>query len=120
MSEHNMIYWSGLPYLGLGPRPTPMMASAGSWNISSLKDYMEGIAKGRDISETEHLSTAGTIPRLPDHLLTNQMGCDPGHIEDHFGKQDHQNISISIHNHFWRRDPCGCTRERLPFIPTTG
>jgi len=84
-SEHNMIYWSGKPYLGFGPSAHSYDGVSRSWNFSSLKGYLEGIAGGRAISETEHLSTK---EHYHDYLITSlrtRWGCDPKHLEKKFG-----------------------------------
>lgn len=37
--RHNMHYWTGSPYLGLGPSAHSFDGSCRSWNISSLSEY---------------------------------------------------------------------------------
>lgn len=84
-SEHNMLYWSGRPYLGLGPSAHSFDGERRSWNVSSIKGYMEGIASGKRIEETEHLSTKD---KYHDYLITSlrtRWGADPGFIEEAFG-----------------------------------
>jgi len=94
-SEHNMIYWSGKPYLGFGPSAHSYDGKARSWNHPSLKGYMEGIARGGEISEKELLSTEELYH---DYLITSlrtRWGCDPNHLEEHFG--------INYREHFQNR-----------------
>ena len=84
-SEHNMIYWSGYPYMGLGPSAHSYDGERRSWNIPSLKGYLEGIKEGGVLSEQEELSTK---EKYHDYLITSlrtRWGCDPGHVETHFG-----------------------------------
>ncbi len=40
-SRHNQLYWSGKPYLGLGPSAHSYDGTHRSWNVASLKGYME-------------------------------------------------------------------------------
>jgi len=85
-SEHNMIYWSGKPYLGFGPSAHSFDGLDRSWNPSSLKAYLDGVAGGGEISETEHLSTD---EQYHDYLITTlrtRWGCDPRHVETQYGK----------------------------------
>ncbi|MCK5136844.1 MAG: radical SAM family heme chaperone HemW [Bacteroidales bacterium] len=92
MSEHNLIYWSGLPYLGFGPSAHSFDGSSRHWNISFLKGYMEGIAQNREIREYENLSIE---EMYHDYLITSlrtRWGADPDHIGRHFGE--------AIRNHF--------------------
>jgi len=84
-SAHNMLYWSGEPYMGFGPSAHSFDGENRSWNRSSLKEYLEGVDRGEEISETEFLSTDESYH---DYLITSlrtQWGCDPGHIEKKFG-----------------------------------
>jgi len=86
MSAHNMIYWSGKPYLGLGPSAHSYNGSRRSWNISSLKKYMEGISTGVCINEKENLTVR---ERYHDYLITSlrtKWGADPEYIQQHFGE----------------------------------
>jgi oxygen-independent coproporphyrinogen-3 oxidase len=94
-SEHNMIYWSGKSYLGFGPSAHSYDGKVRSWNHPSLKGYMEGIAKGGEISEREDLSTD---EQYHDYLITSlrtRWGCDPDHMEKQYG--------VSYREHFNNR-----------------
>jgi oxygen-independent coproporphyrinogen-3 oxidase len=87
VSEHNMLYWSGKPYLGFGPSAHSFDGEERSWNISSLKAYMECIASGKETGETEHLSTG---EKYHDYLITSlrtTKGADPDFIESAYGKK---------------------------------
>lgn len=84
MSKHNQLYWSGLPYLGAGPSAHSYNGSQRSWNISSLKEYMDRISRGESVSESEQLSSE---ERYHDYLITSlrtKWGADPKFIKDHF------------------------------------
>jgi oxygen-independent coproporphyrinogen-3 oxidase len=84
-SEHNMLYWSGLPYLGLGPSAHSFDGNRRSWNVSSIKGYMERVAAGEETGESEHLSTR---EKYHDYLITSlrtRWGADPEFIEKSFG-----------------------------------
>jgi oxygen-independent coproporphyrinogen-3 oxidase len=85
VSKHNMLYWSGQPYLGLGPSAHSFDGDRRSWNVSSLKSYMERLASGKEISESEELTGR---ERYHDYLITSlrtKWGADPIHIEKSFG-----------------------------------
>jgi oxygen-independent coproporphyrinogen-3 oxidase len=93
-SRHNLRYWSGAPYIGFGPSAHSFDGANRSWNISSLKGYMEGISKGEVISGSEELTIK---ERYHDYLITTMRtstGADPEHILKHFGE--------TIRNHFDR------------------
>lgn len=85
MSAHNMLYWSGKPYMGLGPSAHSYDGTDRSWNKSSLKGYMEGVSAGSGFSETEELSDQ---EKYHDYLITSlrtRWGADPEYISQRFG-----------------------------------
>jgi oxygen-independent coproporphyrinogen-3 oxidase len=85
LSEHNLVYWTGKPYLGFGPSAHSFVGEARSWNVSSLKGYMDGIAQKRKISETESLTNK---EKYHDYLITSlrtKWGADPEIIQQQFG-----------------------------------
>jgi len=87
VSKHNMLYWSGQSYLGLGPSAHSYDGEQRSWNISSLKGYIRGITSGEEIRETELLTSRELYH---DYLITSlrtKWGADPVHIEEVFGKE---------------------------------
>lgn len=86
VSKHNMIYWTGQPYLGLGPSAHTYDGERRSWNIASLKLYMERISSGKSVTETETLSRKDTYH---DYLITSlrtRWGADAAQMERAFGK----------------------------------
>ncbi len=102
MSNHNLLYWSGLPYLGVGPSAHSFDGSHRRWNLSSLKGYMEGISGGMGVSESESLSR---VEQFHDYLITSlrtKWGADPKFMEDNFGKK--------FRRHF--------ERNSVPFLET--
>ncbi len=85
LSKHNMLYWSGEPYLGLGPSAHSFDGNNRSWNIASLKGYLQGIAAGEGFTETEKLTST---EQYHDYLITslrNRWGALPGYLEKRFG-----------------------------------
>jgi oxygen-independent coproporphyrinogen-3 oxidase len=86
-SRHNQLYWSGDAYLGFGPSAHSFEGSQRSWNVSSLKDYMAGIAADLPINEYESLSNK---EQYHDYLITTlrtTRGADPEFIRMQFGKE---------------------------------
>jgi oxygen-independent coproporphyrinogen-3 oxidase len=85
-SEHNLIYWSGQKYMGFGPSAHSYDGEQRSWNVSSLKKYLEGVKQGLSISETEDLSTK---EKYHDYLISSlrtKWGCDPELVHKRFGQ----------------------------------
>lgn len=95
MSQHNLVYWSGKPYLGLGPSAHSFDGNCRSWNASSLKNYLEGTVQGRNIREAEDLSLE---EKYHDYLITSlrtKWGADPEYITAQFGE--------GIYSHFTKK-----------------
>ncbi|MFO7934035.1 MAG: radical SAM family heme chaperone HemW [Bacteroidales bacterium] len=86
-SFHNLIYWSGKPYLGFGPSAHSFEGATRSWNISSLKGYLEGITRGRPVVEQEELTVS---EQYHDYLITSlrtRWGAGRDHIKILFGEE---------------------------------
>ena len=84
-SEHNMIYWSGEAYMGLGAAAHSFDGKQRSWNPSSLKGYMAGIAAGKGVAEKEVLSP---MEAYHDYLITSlrtSRGANPRVIGENYG-----------------------------------
>ena len=57
ISRHNSAYWSGRPYLGLGPAAHSFDGRARRWNLSAWEAYRRAIAEGRSPVEAEEVLT---------------------------------------------------------------
>jgi oxygen-independent coproporphyrinogen-3 oxidase len=53
-SRHNTSYWMDRKYIGIGPSAHSYDLESRQWNIASLPDYLEGIAKGIPNIEKEY------------------------------------------------------------------
>jgi len=85
-SRHNQLYWSGEPYLGVGPSAHSFDGSQRSWNVSSLKKYMAGVVADISVSEFENLTKK---EQYHDYLITSlrtTKGADPEFIRAQFGQ----------------------------------
>jgi oxygen-independent coproporphyrinogen-3 oxidase len=56
-SQHNSAYWSGRPYLGLGPAAHSFDGRTRRWNLSAWEAYRRAIAEGRSPVESEEVLT---------------------------------------------------------------
>ncbi len=56
-SRHNSTYWSGSPYLGLGPAAHSFDGRARRWNVAAWEAYRRAIAAGRSPVESEEVLT---------------------------------------------------------------
>lgn len=58
---HNMNYWLGKKYLGLGPSAHSFNTISRQWNIANNALYIQGIMENKPKYETEWLSRANTF-----------------------------------------------------------
>jgi putative oxygen-independent coproporphyrinogen III oxidase len=56
-SRHNSAYWSGRPYLGLGPAAHSFDGRARRWNLAAWEAYRRALATGRSPVESEEMLT---------------------------------------------------------------
>jgi oxygen-independent coproporphyrinogen-3 oxidase len=56
-SQHNSAYWSGRPYVGLGPAAHSFDGTNRRWNIRAWEAYRRAIAEGRSAIESEEMLT---------------------------------------------------------------
>ncbi|MDR1743892.1 MAG: radical SAM family heme chaperone HemW [Dysgonamonadaceae bacterium] len=86
-SRHNLSYWQGKDYLGLGPAAHSFTRQERSWNPASLKRYIEAMASGTLYRETESLSKE---ERYNEFILTGLRtvwGVDLQLLEKRFGQE---------------------------------
>lgn len=57
-SRHNSAYWSGKPYVGLGPAAHSFDGTTRRWNLRAWEAYRRAIAEGRSPVEAEETLTA--------------------------------------------------------------
>lgn len=84
-SRHNLLYWTGNPYVGLGPSAHSFDGEKRSWNASSLKTYLGALGREQVPMESEVLSPRD---RYHDYVITSlrcTQGADPEHIRQRMG-----------------------------------
>lgn len=67
MAQHNAAYWTGRPYLGIGPGAHSFDGHIRRWNVSSNRGYVQAMATNRSFSESETLTA---LDRHNEQLLT--------------------------------------------------
>lgn len=91
-SGHNSNYWTGKHYMGFGPSAHSFNGKERSWNVSSLKQYLEKTERGEDVFESEELSTRD---KYHDYLLTSLRtaeGADIDFIQKNYGSTFEQDL----------------------------
>ena len=56
-SRHNSAYWSGKPYVGLGPAAHSFDGTTRRWNLRAWEAYRRAVAEGRSAVESEERLT---------------------------------------------------------------
>lgn len=72
-SRHNSSYWNDTPYIGCGAAAHSYNGTSREWNVSDIKEYIEGIEKGKRNFEIEYLSEE---ERYNDAILTRLRTSD--------------------------------------------
>jgi oxygen-independent coproporphyrinogen-3 oxidase len=57
-SRHNSSYWSGVPYLGIGPSAHEFDGQVRRWNVGPYAEWLERLSEGRDPIENREELTA--------------------------------------------------------------
>jgi putative oxygen-independent coproporphyrinogen III oxidase len=57
-SRHNSAYWSGRPYLGLGPAAHSFDGATRRWNLAAWEAYRRAVSAGNSTVESEEVLTA--------------------------------------------------------------
>ncbi len=84
-ARHNSSYWTGQPYLGLGPSAHSFDGSNSSWNISHNIEYSRSVKADKLPIQGEHLEPAD---RLNERLMTGlrtTWGVELAALESQFG-----------------------------------
>lgn len=66
-SRHNLAYWQGVPYLGIGPSAHSFNGTVRRWNVAHNVRYVQGMAAGDAPHEQETISP---VQRRNELLLT--------------------------------------------------
>jgi oxygen-independent coproporphyrinogen III oxidase len=91
-SRHNMAYWKGVKYLGIGPSAHSFNEISRQWNCSVLNKYINSTNSGNNCYEIEYLSDED---RYNEYIITNlrtYVGLDSYKVKMKYSKD--------IFNHF--------------------
>jgi oxygen-independent coproporphyrinogen-3 oxidase len=86
-SRHNCSYWSGEPYLGLGPSAHSFNGDSRQWNVSNVEAYLKAIEEGRVDIEKEVLTPTEKHNEFVMTNLRTQWGLNLIQYEVLFGKK---------------------------------
>jgi len=84
-SRHNSIYWTGGYYLGLGPSAHSFNGISRRWNVSSVKQWLEGNDTFGESFEEEVLTTDQRYNEYVMTSLRTMWGCSIDMVRMEFG-----------------------------------
>ncbi len=97
-SRHNMSYWEGVPYLGIGAGAHSYDGRQRRWNVSALDKYMEGVLNSTCYWEVEKLSDTDRFNEYVMTRLRTDKGMDTGWLRREFGgKIDMREFEQTLH-----------------------
>ena len=83
---HNLSYWTGRPYLGMGPSAHSYTGRRRLWNPANTSLYIQSIQKGELPASGETLSLEQACNEYVMTSLRTMWGCDLSRIRDQYGK----------------------------------
>jgi len=86
-SKHNMSYWSGEKYLGLGPSAHSFDGSSRQWNVSSISEYIQSILSGKLPYQKEILTPDQKYNEYVMTSLRTMWGTDLMYIKNVLGSK---------------------------------
>jgi len=95
-SKHNMSYWLGENYLGIGPSSHSFNGIERSWNVSNNAKYIKAINENKLPLEIEELSVNN---RFNEYIMTGLRtiwGVDLNKIETDFGRDFLEQLKENI------------------------
>ena len=84
-SQNNMAYWTGKPYLGIGPSAHSFNGYQRSWSVKHNIKYLKAIEAKQLPLEIEHLTTTDRFNEYIMTRLRTKFGVDLNEVEAKFG-----------------------------------
>jgi putative oxygen-independent coproporphyrinogen III oxidase len=85
-SRHNLSYWTGQSYLGLGPSAHSYRPGQRWWNVSNTQQYIASVSQGELPRETEILTPAQQFDEYMMTSLRTMWGCALDTVEKNWGR----------------------------------
>lgn len=83
---HNSGYWSGEPYVGIGPSAHSFDGVSRRANVASIGEYIGALESGESYFETEELSTVDRANEVVMTSLRRASGIDLVRFKQRFGR----------------------------------
>lgn len=98
-SRNNTAYWTGKPYIGVGPSAHSFNGNSRSWNIANNSLYLKAIENGKLPSEKETLSTTDQYNEYIMTGLRTMHGISLEKIVTNFGENYKNQLLIQADKH---------------------
>lgn len=98
-SRHNLLYWTGASYLGLGPSAHSHLPGKRSWNIANTSAYIRSIHEDKLPQETELLSEAQQFDEYVMTSLRTMWGCNLEVVREKWGEKLCEKLESQIEKH---------------------
>lgn len=115
-SRHNLSYWTGKPYLGLGPSAHSFRPGQRWWNVSNTGQYIASVREGVLPCETEILTTAQQFDEYVMTSLRTMWGCGLETVDRNWGRARRKSLVDKAASHIhigWMKE----TGEHLVLTP---
>jgi oxygen-independent coproporphyrinogen III oxidase len=84
-SKHNLSYWQGIPYLGIGPSAHSFKHNQRFWNVANTSAYINSLKNGLLPQSGEVLSRSQEFNEYMMTSLRTMWGCDLAVVEEKWG-----------------------------------
>ena len=95
-SRHNMSYWNGIKYLGIGPSAHSFNNISRQWNISDARKYCSNIDLQIQFSDIEYLTDNDKFNEYLITGLRTSEGVSLGYINENFNKKVNDHFLLVI------------------------
>lgn len=110
VSRHNSAYWTGEPYLGLGPSAHSFDRKSRKWNVSDLSQYIDDIATGHFSGDSETLSLDDQYNECVMLGLRTAKGINLAQITELYGEKYRLQAETQLRQvnpeHYRRKEDC--------------
>lgn len=98
-SKHNLSYWTGVPYLGLGPSAHSYIQGKRFWNVANTSRYIACINQGSVPADGEILSPVQELNEYVMTSLRTMWGCDLQKVEENWGSHALKDLEKKASNY---------------------
>ena len=84
-SQNNLNYWSGHPYIGIGPSAHSFIAPYRSWNIANNTDYIHTLEKNKLPQSKENISIRDAYNEYIMLRLRTKWGISLAKVKENYG-----------------------------------